>query len=194
MLAKGQATDNSKTLEEMVRQLEQELEEENAFLLPVSCSLSSSSSAAENSTAAEAAEEIDEKQQRVASTSVASPEDETSEEMVERVERELGEEFKYKTATPATPAAGTAASTVPTTAAVLTTMPAETKNIELIPIGKVVPTATAVNRVAPAEPAAGPTGTPSTLLPTEAPSKMPPEPTTHCKTWMLINLVREQPN
>ena len=87
VLAKGQATDNSKTLEEMVWRLEQELEEENAFLLPASCSLSSSTLAAENLTAAEAAEEIDEQQQRVASTSVASPEDETSEEMVERVER-----------------------------------------------------------------------------------------------------------
>ena len=110
--------------------------------------------------------------------------------MVERVERELDKEFKYKIGTPATPATGTASSTVPTTAAAPTVTPAEMKTIELIPIGKVVPTETAAIGVAPEEPTEGPTGTPSTLLPKEAPPKMPSESTTHCKIWMLIKLGR----
>ena len=104
----------------------------------------------------------------------------------------MDEKFKYKTATPATPVVGTAASTVPTAATGPTATPADTKTIELIPIG-VVPTATAAFGVALAEPTAGPTGAPSTLLAKEAPPKIPPEPTSHCKTWMLIKLVREQP-
>ena len=152
MLSNGQATDNSKTLEEKVRRLEQELEEENVFLLPASGSLSSSTPSEETLIAAE---EIDEPQQRVLAAPLASPDNGTIDEMVERVEHELDKDLKYKTATPATLAAGTAASTVPTAAAAPTVTPAETKTIELIPIGKVVPTAPAANWVAPEEPTTG---------------------------------------